>query len=186
MMNDYCTRSISFREIIPLREVSTLDPTYLSTAEAIQSTGTTLPIIVSKNNYLLDGHKTVEYMKQNCVEQKTPDKHIIAVIVLNKDLSKKEAWNIHRILNKKLPINYTEDSFDDRYQLSQPGKIKNNITSHLFAQRDLFSELYALSGPIKPYILARMVASKLSSIPWNIHQGLTETLVKTFATELKS
>ncbi|MFH0727905.1 MAG: hypothetical protein V2B19_16385 [Pseudomonadota bacterium] len=138
------------------KDFTSRSPACQATRQKIYETGAYLPIIISKNFWLLNGHKTLAVLRG---KQET-----VTVIVFNKDMTFTSAKEMYETLNHRfyvLPQNY-----DEHNTISVSDQIKD---SRRGAQK-------LLSTPIKAHYGTKLLLLSLEIAPEDIRTSIVDAL----------
>lgn len=156
----YSTGFVKIDQIVPLiKDVKPFYSSCQSTIQEYEKVGIRPPIIVSRNLYLLNGHKTLATIKQ-----KTLSGTDIEVVILNRDLSLGEAGEMYEILNNRsLPMEKTTEIYVGQKQ----------------TQADLsevIKKSHVLFRPVKAFFQAKMLIETLKGAPIDMQISLHKTI----------
>ncbi|QTA78744.1 Uncharacterized protein dnl_09760 [Desulfonema limicola] len=145
----------SIKSIRALKKICSCDPQYQSIRLSINQYGQICPIIISENNFLLDGHKVCQALDES-------GQTSVSAFQLKLRPDIQEAWEIYQLLNGRGAYK-TKDATAMR--LNQH-RIKNHLLDHI-------------NSTIKPasdLLKAKLVAKSLDTMPFALQKSMYEIL----------
>ena len=154
--------SVEIKAITQLKDVSTFDPMYRIVHHSIQEYGFVVPVIVSRNHYLLDGHKA-------CKAQQEEGNNQVSAIYMCHEVDLEGAWRIHRLLNEDTDFPF----FTKRYELL-------NLMNEQSITASFFHNLDRAAKPVSDVMALRLLKHTVEEMPFSYQKRMHDVLSSIF------
>ena len=177
-MTPYTIEKVPIDKMLPIKSISEFNPGYIFVLEHTRNNKTVLPVILSKNFRILDGHKSLKAILAIYQEKFGDTPKTISVFISDREMTEGEAWEMHYIYNKK-----HAGTLQTMYALKSAAQNRRNTcadpTEATSQSAIALQELYQITSPIRTHLISALFADKLSSISVRLHKELSDAFTRT-------